>query len=379
MAEADQIAKQIGFPVMIRPSFVLGGRAMMVAYEEEDLEPFVKAAFAASPEHPVLLDRFLEHAVEIDVDLVCDGTAVYIGGVMEHVEEAGIHSGDSACSIPPYTLTDDMIARIKEACCAMALELGVKGLMNAQIAVKDDDFYIIEVNPRASRTVPYVSKATGVPMAKIATQIAMNQTLEELGWKDFKPRVEWYAVKEAVFPFNRFAGVDPILGPEMKSTGEVMGIDKSFELAFWKAETAAGQVLPTEGRVFLSAKDRDKDWIIEVANELDAMDFELVATQGTADALERAGLHVERTCKLAEEGTNVIDLMKDKRVDLLINTPSGPVARVDEIKIRSEAILRGLPIVTTASGAKATIGAIRTIRTQDWDVKSLQAFHSEEA
>ena len=379
MAEANQIAKQIGFPVMIRPSFVLGGRAMMVAYEEEDLEPFVKAAFAASPEHPVLLDRFLEHAVEIDVDLVCDGTDVYIGGVMEHVEEAGIHSGDSACSIPPYTLSDDMVSRIKEACRSMALELGVKGLMNAQIAVKDDDFYIIEVNPRASRTVPYVSKATGVPMAKIATQIAMNRTLEELGWKGFKPRVEWYAVKEAVFPFNRFAGVDPILGPEMKSTGEVMGIDKSFELAFWKAETAAGQVLPIEGRVFLSAKDRDKDWIIDVAKELDAMDFELVATQGTATALENAGLHVEHTCKLAEQGTNVIDLMKDKRVDLLINTPSGPVARVDEIKIRSEAILRGLPIVTTASGAKATIGAIRTIRDQDWDVKSLQAFHSEES
>ena len=379
MVEANQIAKQIGFPVMIRPSFVLGGRAMMVAYEEEDLEPFVKAAFAASPEHPVLLDRFLEHAVEIDVDLVCDGSDVYIGGVMEHVEEAGIHSGDSACSIPPYTLSDDMVSRIKEACRSMALELGVKGLMNAQIAVKDDEFYIIEVNPRASRTVPYVSKATGVPMAKIATQIAMNRTLEELGWKGFKPRVDWYAVKEAVFPFNRFAGVDPILGPEMKSTGEVMGIDKSFELAFWKAETAAGQVLPIEGRVFLSAKDRDKDWIIDVAKELDAMDFELVATQGTATALENAGLHVEHTCKLAEQGTNVIDLMKDKRVDLLINTPSGPVARVDEIKIRSEAILRGLPIVTTASGAKATIGAIRTIRDQDWDVKSLQAFHSEES
>ena len=378
VVEADQIAKQIGFPVMIRPSFVLGGRAMMVAYEEEDLEPFVKAAFAASPEHPVLLDRFLEHAIEIDVDLVCDGTDVYIGGVMEHVEEAGIHSGDSACSIPPYTLSDDIVSRIKEACRAMALELGVKGLMNAQIAVKDDDFYIIEVNPRASRTVPYVSKATGVPMAKIATQIAMNRTLEEIGWKGFKPRVDWYAVKEAVFPFNRFAGVDPILGPEMKSTGEVMGIDKSFELAFWKAETAAGQVLPTEGCVFLSAKDRDKNWIIEVAKELDTMNFELVATEGTAAAIENAGLQVKRTCKLAEEGTNVIDLMKDKQVDLLINTPSGPVARVDEIKIRSEAILRGLPIVTTASGAKATIGAIRTIRTQDWDVKSLQAFHSEE-
>lgn len=378
LEEADTIAKKIGFPVMIRPSFVLGGRAMMVAYEEEDLEPFVKAAFAASPDHPVLIDRFLEHAIEIDVDLVCDGTDVYIGGVMEHVEEAGIHSGDSACSIPPYTLSDEMIRRVKDACRAMALELGVKGLMNAQIAVKNDDFYIIEVNPRASRTVPYVSKATGVPLAKIATQIAMNKTIQELGWKDVEPHMNWYAVKEAVFPFNRFAGVDPILGPEMKSTGEVMGIDKSFELAFWKAEMAAGQVLPTEGRVFLSAKDRDKEWIVSIAQALVEMNFELVATKGTATALEAAGLTVEHTCKLAEEGTNVIDLMKESRVDLLINTPSGPVARVDEIKIRSEAILRGLPIVTTASGARATIGAIQTIRSMEWDVKSIQAFHAEQ-
>lgn len=375
--EAEQIAHQIGFPVMIRPSFVLGGRAMMVAYEEEDLRPFTEAAFAASPDHPVLIDRFLEHAVEVDVDLVCDGTDVYVGGVMEHVEEAGIHSGDSACSIPPYTLSDEIIDRIKQACCAIALELNVKGLMNTQLAVKDNEIYIIEVNPRASRTVPYVSKATHVPLAKIATQVTMGATLKELGWATHVPKTNWYAVKEAVFPFNRFAGVDPILGPEMKSTGEVMGIDESFELAFWKAETAAGQVLPHEGTIFLSAKDRDKAWIIDIATSLSSLGFSLVATSGTAAALEEAGLSVERTAKLAEEGRNVIDLMKENKVDLLINTPSGPVARADEIKIRSEAILRGLPIVTTASGAKATLGAIQVIRDQEWSVKPLQDFKAE--
>jgi carbamoyl-phosphate synthase large subunit len=376
LEEAEVIAERIGFPVMIRPSFVLGGRAMMVAYEEEELEPFVNAAFAASPDHPVLIDRFLEHAVEVDVDLVCDGTDVYIGGVMEHVEEAGIHSGDSACSIPPYTLSDSMVDRIKTACTAMALELDVHGLMNAQIAVKDDEFYIIEVNPRASRTVPYVSKATNVPLANIATQIAVGKTLQELGLVGHEPKVEWYAVKEAVFPFNRFAGVDPILGPEMKSTGEVMGIDKNFELAFWKAEIAAGQVLPTEGSVFLSAKDRDKDWIAEVGREFADQGFKLVATEGTAQALHNAGLEVTLTHKLAEDGKNVIDLMKESGVQLLVNTPSGPVARVDEIKIRSEAILRGLPIVTTESGAKATVRAIRYISENDWDVKAIQKYHA---
>jgi carbamoyl-phosphate synthase large subunit len=376
LAEAEVIAERIGFPVMIRPSFVLGGRAMMVAYEEEELEPFVNAAFAASPDHPVLIDRFLEHAIEVDVDLVCDGKDVYVGGVMEHVEEAGIHSGDSACSIPPYTLSDEMIARIKAACTAMAMEIGVKGLMNAQIAVKDDEFYIIEVNPRASRTVPYVSKATNVPLANIATQIAMGQTIEELGLVGFEPKVEWFAVKEAVFPFNRFAGVDPILGPEMKSTGEVMGIDKNFELAFWKAEVAAGQVLPTEGSVFLSAKDRDKDWIVEVGKEFVDSGFKLVATEGTAQALHNAGLEVTLTHKLAEDGKNVIDLMKDNGVQLLVNTPSGPVARVDEIKIRSEAILRGLPIVTTQSGAEASVRAIRYIKENDWDVQAIQEYHA---
>jgi carbamoyl-phosphate synthase large subunit len=377
LEEAEVIAKRIGFPVMIRPSFVLGGRAMMVAYEEEELEPFVHAAFAASPDHPVLIDRFLEHAIEVDVDLVCDGTDVYIGGVMEHVEEAGIHSGDSACSIPPYTLSDEMIARIKTACTAMAMEIGVKGLMNAQIAIKDDEFYIIEVNPRASRTVPFVSKATNVPLANIATQIAMGKTIEELGLKGFEPKLEWFAVKEAVFPFNRFAGVDPILGPEMKSTGEVMGIDKNFELAFWKAEIAAGQVLPTEGTVFLSAKDRDKEWIVEIAKEFSDIGFKLVATEGTAQALHNVGLEVLLTHKLSDDGKNVIDLMKENGVHLLVNTPSGPVARVDEIKIRSEAILRGIPIVTTESGARATAKAIRYIRENSWDVKAIQEYHNE--
>lgn len=375
MDEAKAAAEKIGLPVMIRPSFVLGGRAMMVAYEQEELEPFVQAAFDASPDFPVLIDRFLEHAIEVDVDIVCDGTDVYVGGVMEHVEEAGIHSGDSACSIPPYTLSDDMVEQIKEACTKMALELDVHGLMNTQLAVKDGEFYIIEVNPRASRTVPYVSKATNVPLANIATQVAMGKTLKELGLVGFEPKIEWYAIKEAVFPFNRFAGVDPILGPEMKSTGEVMGIDKCFELAFWKAELAAGQVLPTEGTVFVSCKDRDKDWITDVARELSDMGFKLVATAGTAKVLQDAGLEATVTAKLAEDGTNVIDLMKDKAVHLLINTPSGPVSRVDEIKIRSEAILRGLPIVTTRSGAEATAKAIKYIKANDWGVQSIQDYH----
>jgi carbamoyl-phosphate synthase large subunit len=376
LQEAEKIAERIGFPVMIRPSFVLGGRAMMVAYEEDELEPFVNAAFEASPDFPVLIDRFLEHAIEVDVDLVCDGTDVYIGGVMEHVEEAGIHSGDSACSIPPYTLPADMVDRIKEACRRMALELDVRGLMNAQIAVKDDEFYIIEVNPRASRTVPYVSKATNVPLANVATQIAMGQSLKELGLVGFEPRIEWYAVKEAVFPFNRFAGVDPILGPEMKSTGEVMGIDSTFELAFWKAELAAGQVLPTEGTVFLSAKDRDKDWIVEIGKDFADLGFKLIATEGTAQALHNAGLEVTLTHKLADDGKNVIDLMKESGVHLVVNTPSGPVARVDEIKIRSEAILRGLPIVTTESGARATAKAIRYVKSHEWNVRPIQEFHA---
>ena len=294
---------------------------------------------------------------------------------MEHIEEAGIHSGDSACSIPTFTLKNDIIKNIENACASIAIQLNVKGLMNAQIAVKDDDFYIIEVNPRASRTVPFVSKATNVPLANLATKIIMGKKIKDLGLLNYKPDIRWYSIKEAVFPFNRFAGVDPILGPEMKSTGEVMGIDKSFEIAFWKAEIAAGQVLPKTGNVFLSAKDRDKNWIGQIGKELNEMGFDLIATSVTAKVLEDNNLKVKMTNKLSEDGINVIDLMKNNEVNLLINTPSGPVARVDEVKIRSEAILRGLPIVTTCSGAKATINAIKTINSSEWNVKALQDFH----
>ncbi len=375
MDQALERAHQIGFPVMIRPSYVLGGRAMMVAYNEEEFVPFTYAAFAASPGHPVLIDRFLENAIELDIDLVCDGKDVYVGGVMQHVEAAGIHSGDSACCIPPYSLDDSMVQQVKDACAKMALELNVKGLMNTQIAVKGDEFYIIEVNPRASRTVPYVSKATNVPLANVATQIAMGKTLADLGLVGKEPEMEWFAVKEAVFPFDRFAGVDPILGPEMKSTGEVMGIDRTFEMAYWKAQTAAGQKLPLEGTVFLSAKDRDKEWMTEVGKQLAETGFNLCATEGTCAALREAGLEVTELKKLAKgEHPNVFDLMQEGKVDLIINTPSGPVSRVDEVKIRSEAILRKVAIVTTESGAKATAAAIAFRKKNDWGVAPLQEY-----
>jgi len=375
MEEAMEAALRIGFPVMIRPSYVLGGRAMMVARNAEELVPFVYAAFAASPGHPVLIDCYLENAVEMDVDLVCDGTDVYVGGVMQHVEAAGVHSGDSACALPPYSVDPGTVQVITEACGRIALELGVRGLMNAQVAVKDGECYILEVNPRASRTVPFVSKATQVPLAKVAAKVAAGKTLKELGLVGYVPRMSWFSVKEAVFPFDRFAGVDPILGPEMKSTGEVMGIDPTFEGAYWKSQVAAGQILPLEGVVFLSARDEDKPWIVEIGRQLTGMGFSLAATSGTAQTLEAAGLPVDVMHKLAEGAhPNVIDRMQENRVALIINTPSGPVSRMDEIRIRSEAILRRIPIVTTQSGAEATIRAIRFRRESDWQVRPLQDY-----
>jgi carbamoyl-phosphate synthase large subunit len=374
--EAIAAAVKIGYPVMIRPSYVLGGRAMMVAYDGDELVPFALAAFKASPGFPVLIDRYLDQAIEADVDVVCDGHDVYIGGVMQHVEEAGVHSGDSACATPPHAMSEEMRAQIEEACAKIALELNVKGIVNVQVAVKDGEFYIIEINPRASRTVPYVSKASGVPLARIAAKIATGVTLKELGLVGHRPTMGWCAVKEAVFPFNRFAGVDPILGPEMKSTGEVMGIDDNFELAYWKSQIAAGQNLPREGAVFLSARDSDKAWMVEVGQLLADLGFGIIATSGTAAALQEAGLQPLVVNKLAEQQSpNILDLMKEGKVQLLINTPSGPVARVDEVKIRSEAVLRSLPIVTTRSGALATANCIRYMREHEWDVKALQDFH----
>jgi carbamoyl-phosphate synthase large subunit len=375
--ESYQVARRLGYPVMIRPSYVLGGRAMMVAYNDQDLAPFVRAAFEASPDFPVLIDRYLERATEVDVDVLCDDRDVYIGGVMQHVEIAGVHSGDSACAIPPHTLHVRVVNEIKEICSRIALALHVKGLMNVQMAVQGNDVYVIEVNPRASRTVPYVSKATGVPLAKMAAKIMVGHTLEALGLKGREINVTWSAVKEAVLPFNRFAGVDPILGPEMKSTGEVMGIDSCFEAAYWKSQIAAGQRLPSEGTVFVSARDQDKPWMISVAQRLQGLGFLMVATEGTARILEAAGLRADVLRKLAEQQSpNVLDLMREGRIAMVINTPSGPVARKDEVVIRSEAILRGIPIITTQDGAEATVSALEYMKRSDWDVHALQDFHA---
>ncbi len=373
--EALAIAQRIGYPVMVRPSYVLGGRAMMVAYKDADVEPFVRAALKVSPDFPVLIDRYLEGAIEVDVDAVADGHDVYVGGVMQHVEAAGIHSGDSACAVPPHSLSAPMVERIEAAVRDIALALDVRGIMNTQWAVAGDELYVIEINPRASRTVPYVSKATGVPLAKIAARIASGQTFAEMGYPAPPKPVTWYAVKEAVFPFNRFLGVDPILGPEMKSTGEVMGIDDSFEAAYWKSQIAAGQDLPTAGKVFLSAKDSDKPWMVVIGQQLNELGFELVSTTGTATALQEAGLEVQVLHKLADDAhPNVLDLMRTGDIHLIINTPSGPVARVDEVKIRSETIVRGIPIITTEAGARATLAAIRHVREKGWGVRALQDY-----
>ncbi|HMP89512.1 MAG TPA: carbamoyl-phosphate synthase large subunit [Kiritimatiellia bacterium] len=375
--EAAVAARRIGYPVMIRPSYVLGGRAMMVAYGDHELGPFVEAAFMASPGFPVLIDRYLERATEVDVDLLCDGTDVYIGGVMQHIEVAGIHSGDSACATPPHTLSTGVVDQIKDACRKMALALNVKGLMNVQMAVKDNEIYVIEINPRASRTVPYVSKATGVQLAKMAAKISLGKTLKDLGLSGQANEVPWCAVKEAVLPFNRFPGVDPILGPEMKSTGEVMGIDMTFELAYWKSQIAAGQKLPKEGGVFLSARDSDKPWMVEVGKKLAAMNFKIIATEGTAQSLEQNGVHSSVVHKLVEgQSPNVIDLMKQGAIHMVVNTPSSLVARADEIIIRTEAISRGIPIITTQDGAYATVNAIEKVKDSGWSVRALQDYHA---
>ena len=369
------MAHKIGYPVMIRPSYVLGGRAMMVAYGDHELGPFVEAAFLASPGFPVLIDRYLERATEVDVDVLCDGKDVYIGGVMQHVEVAGIHSGDSACATPPHTLPKAIVDEIKAACSRIALALEVKGLLNVQMAVKDGEIYVIEINPRASRTVPYVSKASGVPQARLAAKVALGKTLKELGLTKPAGDTPWCAVKEAVLPFNRFPGVDPILGPEMKSTGEVMGIDRNFELAYWKSQIAAGQKLPNQGQVFLSARDSDKPWAVKIGRDLVAMGFSLVATTGTAQALHQDGLDSTVVRKLVDGAhPNVLDLMKQGEIQLVINTPSSLVARADEIKIRAEAISRGIPIVTTEDGAHATVNAIAYVRKHGWEVNALQDY-----
>ena len=373
--EAHRIAAEIRYPVLIRPSYVLGGRAMVIAWSEDDLERVVNLAKEAAPGKPILIDKFLDDAVEVDVDAVADGTTVIVGGVMEHIEEAGVHSGDSAMVLPPHSLDDDLIAEIKDQTRRLALELGVVGLMNIQYAVKDGEIYVLEINPRASRTVPFVSKATGVPLATIAAKVMAGKTLEELGLtRDPVPR--YYSVKESVLPFDRFRGVDPVLGPEMKSTGEVMGVDKSFGLAFAKSQIEALQPLPLEGKVFISVKDSDKDRIVPVARTLDALGFGVLATSGTADRLGEEGIEAEVVPKLADgQRPNILDLMKSEEVQLLINTPSGPTPRRDEVRIRGTAVRRRVPLITTVTAALAAAEAIEALKSGEFDVHCLQQIH----
>ncbi len=372
--EAVSVADTIGYPVLVRPSFVLGGRAMEIVYQEEDLRRYIRNAVEASPERPVLVDRFLEDATEVDVDCISDGETSVIGAIMQHIEEAGIHSGDSACVIPSFSLSGKVLATIAAATKAMARELEVKGLMNVQFAIKEEEVYVLEVNPRASRTVPFVSKAIGVPLAKLAAKVMAGKKLSELGFTN-EVVPPHYSVKEAVFPFIRFPGIDITLGPEMKATGEVMGIDQDLGLAYAKSQMAAQPSLPAGGNVFLSVKDADKINIVKIGKDLVELGFTIYATSGTAAALAAAGITVNRLFKLTEGRPHVIDMIKNDDIDLIINTPSGTTPRKDEVKIRSTAVASRIPILTTLSGVEASIRAMRSIQTKGITVQTLQEYH----
>jgi len=373
--QARDIAKQITYPVVVRPSYVLGGRAMEVVYDEEALASYFKRTVQASPEHPILIDKFLENAVEVDVDAICDGTDTYVAGIMEHIEEAGIHSGDSACVLPPHTLDPALIKEIERQTEALAVELNVVGLMNIQFAIKSGEIYILEVNPRASRTSPFVSKATGVPLANLATKVMMGQTLKELDpWT--KRKTGHISVKESVFPFNRFPGVDVLLGPEMRSTGEVMGVDSSFGLAFMKSQLAAGQRLPMEGTVFISVNDADKDEVVPVARLFEELGFRIVATGGTAAHLSASGVKAEKVLKVYEGRPNAADLVINGQIQLMINTVSGKKTVQDSSQLRQTTLLYGVPYTTTVAGARAMAQAIKEMKGHGLSVKSLQEHYA---
>ena len=373
--EAVSVASEIGYPVLVRPSFVLGGRAMQIVHNEDELRQYIRTAVAASPERPVLVDRFLEDATEVDVDCIADGETCVIGGVMEHIEQAGIHSGDSACVIPSFSLSAQTLETIKSATKSMARELQVRGLMNVQFAVKDEQVYVLEVNPRASRTVPFVSKAIGKPLAKLAAKIMAGQTLRELGFtEEIIPT--HFSVKEAVFPFIKFPGVDIILGPEMRSTGEVMGIDADLGIAYAKSQMSAQPPLPTKGNVFISVKDADKQAVIPIAKEFHDLGFIIHATGGTAKILADAGVPAKALLKLQEGRPNVLDLIKNGEIQFIINTPSGQQPRRDEVVIRSAAVAGRVATMTTLRGARASAAAIRALQQAGYAVKSIQEYHA---
>ena len=373
--EARDITARVGLPVVIRPSYVLGGRAMEVVHHEADLERYMRDAVVVSGDNPVLIDSFLNNAIEVDVDALCDGGDVYIGGIMEHIEEAGIHSGDSACSLPPQTLSDALIDEIRRQTEALARALGVVGLMNVQFAIKDEDIYLLEVNPRGSRTVPFVAKATGVPLAKIAARVMAGEKLAGFDLDDISP--DHVAVKEAVFPFARFPGSDVVLGPEMKSTGEVMGIDRDFGLAFAKSQLGAGVELPLSGRVFVSVRDEDKPAFIDICRDLHEMGFEILATGGTMTVLTGAGVPATRINKVMEGRPHAVDAMLSGDIQLVINTAMGAASMRDSFSLRHTALKNKIPYYTTVSGSRAAAQAIRALQKGDLGVRTLQGFLSD--
>jgi len=374
-AEALAVANRIGYPVLVRPSFVLGGRAMMIVYSDAELSRYMREAVSASPERPVLVDRFLDNATEVDVDCISDGEMSVIGAIMEHIEQAGIHSGDSACVIPAFSLSEPIKAEIVRAAKDLARELQVKGLMNIQFAVKEEQLYVIEVNPRASRTVPFVSKATGVPLAKLAAKIMVGAKLKDLGFTE-TVIPEHYSVKEAVFPWNRFPGIDIVLGPEMKSTAEFMGMVRDWGWASAKAPLSAFKPLPPGGNAFLSVADTDKDRVVAVARDLVALGFRIFSTGGTHARLTAEGIPCTRLFKLAEQARpNVIDMMKNRDIHFVVNTPSSHEARADEIKIRSTAIAQKISHATNLAAAEASVKAIRSLKERELTVKSIQEYH----
>ncbi len=371
--EAAVIAEGVGYPLLVRPSYVLGGRAMEICYSSEDLAAYLEANVKADQEHPLLLDRFLENAIEVDVDALADGEDVHVGGIMQHVEEAGVHSGDSACVIPPLSLGEEMLEEIRETTARIALELGVVGLINVQYGIAAGELFVIEANPRASRTVPFVSKATGTPLAKVAARLMLGERLAEMDLPE--PPAGHISVKEAVLPFARFAGVDSVLGPEMKSTGEVMGIAADFPTAFAKAQAAAGVTLPNEGAVFITVTDIDKPAATQIAARFHDLGFEVIATRGTAQSIASMGVPATRINKLGEGSPNVVDLIRERRCDLVINTPTGSGARADGQAIRTAAVRHGIPCVTTMTGASAAARAIAAQKQGEAGVLSLQEIH----
>ena len=379
--EARDVARELGYPVVVRPSYVLGGRRMEIVYNNEDLDLYLTSSVTADPEHPILIDKFMEDYVEVDVDAVSDGEEVYVGGIMEHVEEAGIHSGDSSCVVPPITIHRALVERIEEYTRRLALAVGVVGLMNVQFIVRGEDVLVIECNPRASRTVPFVSKATGVPLAKVATRVLLGEKLREMGLDGSHGANGHFSVKAPVFPFDRFAGVDPLLGPEMRSTGEAMGIDRSFGGAFAKALTAAGQKLPTSGRVYISVANRDKRSVVLIARAFADLGFEIAGSEGTAEVLSNNGLSAAVVPKIGENGEDVLGLIERGGVDLIVNTPWGRGARTDGYLIRRKALMHGVPCITTLAAAAAAIQGVESkIRGGGVErVNSLQGLYAAKA